>query len=347
MTRWYRELARLFGATVLTALVWALGAPPALAVLTVTPDERTFVDASRGTPANAACPAEPDRELRTPLWIPGGPCGGSDPCPPYPLFVMAHGYGGLPEKFGAFATTIAGAGFVVAAPAFPLTNQNTPCGWVTGASDIQEQPPDVRFVISALLAANANGADPLFGTIDPGALTVLGHSLGGVTVEGLAHTDCCTPPALAAAILVADPFGIATATWQRVLSGPPTLVLHGQPDPIVPFDLAPDLFLSLPQPRVLVGLDNAGHSDLLESPVEPAIPPRAAAETATLAFLNAHVRSDTSGLDAALAQLTSDGHLVYVNTIPVPVVGDLGVWLLATLLLASGLYVGRHRLWIE
>jgi hypothetical protein len=186
----------------------------------------------------------------------------------------------------------------------------------------------------------------LFGAIAPGALTVLGHSLGGATVEGLAHTDCCPPPALSAAILVADPFGLATATWQRVLSGPPTLVLHGQPDPIVSFDFAPDLFLSLPQPRVLVGLDNAGHSDLLESQVEPAIPPRAAAEAATLAFLNAHVRGDTSGLDAALVQLASDGHLVYVNTIPVPVVGDLGVWLLATLLLASGLYTGRRRVWI-
>jgi len=260
---------------------------------------------------------------------------------------MAHGYGGLPEKFDAFATAIAGAGFVVAAPAFPLTNQNTPCGWITGASDLPDQPEDVSFVIGALLAANATGADPLFGMIDPGALTVLGHSLGGVTIEGLAHTDCCTPPTLAAAILVADPFGLATATWPRVLSGPPTLVLHGQPDPVVSFDFAPELFLSLPQPRVLVGLHNAGHSDLLESQVEPPIPPRAAAEAATLAFLNAHVRGDTTGLETALAQLGGDGHLVYVNTIPVPVVGDPGSWILAAilaaLLLVASLHTGLRR----
>jgi predicted dienelactone hydrolase len=323
-------------AAVVSAFLVA-GASRARAALNVTTDERTLVDASRATPANGACPAEPDRTLRTRLWIPGGPCGGADPCPPYPLFVMAHGFGGLPEKFEAFATVIAQAGFVVAAPAFPLTNQNTPCGFLTGLGDVVEQPQDVNFVFGELLAANANGTDALFGQIDPAALTVLGHSLGGVTVEGLAHSNCCTPPALAAAILVADPFGLASGLgWDRVTTGPPTLILHGQPDPVVPFDLAPDLFESLPQPRYLVGLTNAGHSDLLESQVEPPIPARAAAQSATIAFLNAHVRGDASALGATLAQLAGDGHLVFVNAIPVPVLGDVAVWLLAALLLAGG-----------
>jgi predicted dienelactone hydrolase len=332
-------------AAVLSVLLIA-SASPATAALNVTADERVFVDASRATPANGACPPEPDRTLRTRLWIPGGTCGGADPCPPYPLFVMAHGFGGLPEKFEAFATAIAQAGFVVAAPAFPLTNQNTPCGHLTGLGDVVEQPQDLTFVFGELLAANANAADALFGQIDPAALAVLGHSLGGVTAEGLAHSNCCTPPALAAALLVADPFGVASGLgWERVGTGPPTLVLHGQPDPIVPFDLAPDLFQSLPQPRYLVGLTDAGHSDLLESQVEPPIPPRAAAQSATIAFLNARARGDATALDTTLGQLAADGHLVFVNNaIPVPLLGDVGAWLLACLLLAGGAsYIGRRR----
>jgi predicted dienelactone hydrolase len=339
-----RKLGHGLGASMLCVLVATAFPAPAAGALGVTTDERTFVDASRPTPENGACPAEPDRTLRTRLWIPSGACGGADPCPPYPLFVMAHGFGGLPEKFEAFATTIAAAGFVVASPAFPLTNQDTPCG--LQFTDVTAQPEDLIFVVGELLTASANAVDALFGLVDPDALTVLGHSLGGVTVEGLAHTNCCAHPPLVASILVADLFGFATGIWERVTTGPPVMILHGQADTTVPFNpTANNLFESLPQPRVLVGIVGAGHSDLLESQVEPPIPARAAAESATLAFLNAYTRGNSDGLGDTLAQLDDDGHLVIADIKPVPFLTGGGVWILAALLLATRPYVAlrRHR----
>ena len=94
----------------------------------------------------------------------------------------------------------------------------------------------------------------------------------------------------------------------------------------------------------VVGLTDAGHSDLLESQVEPPIAARAAAQSATIAFLNAQARGDASALDTTLGQLAADGHLVFVNAMPVPLLGDPAAWLLACLLVAGGAsYLGLRR----
>lgn len=339
--------ARALGVSALVTVLGLADASPASAALSVTSEERIFVDVSRTTPANGACPAEPSRTLRTRLWVPGGLCGGDDPCPPYPLLVMAHGFGGLPEKFDAFATTVAAAGFVVAAPAFPLTNQNTPCGHAGGFPDTSQQPNDLTFVYGELLAANANGLDSLFGTIDPSALTLLGHSLGGVTSEGLVHTDCCTTtaPSIVATILVSDPFGVTGFFgWTRVLTGPPTLILHGQADPIVGFSFAFDLSDSLPPPRTIVGIAGAGHSDLLESQTEPPITARAVAQAVTIAFLNSQVRGETGPLNATLADVHNDGHLIALDSVVAPALDGRGVWMLVGALWLAATLVGRKRL---
>ena len=64
----------------------------------VTRSERPLVDTSRPTARNGNYPAAPDRTLRTLIWQPAA-------AGPLPLFVMAHGFGGLPEKFETMART--------------------------------------------------------------------------------------------------------------------------------------------------------------------------------------------------------------------------------------------------
>src|SRR5262249_21190249 len=145
-----------------------------------------------------------------------------------PLLVMAHGFGGLPERFDAFARAVAGAGYVVAAPAFPLTNEDAPGGHDVGLRDAVNQPGDVRFVIGRLLEAAQAADDPLGGRILPAQIAVLGHSLGGATVIGLTRKNCCRDDRVGATILVAAAAFLAGVHGSDpITEGPPTLLIHG------------------------------------------------------------------------------------------------------------------------
>src|SRR5262249_48913050 len=128
-------------------LLWCVAAVLALAAgcgdhgtasapgATVVGEERTFVDASRPTPANGSYPGAGERTLATRLWYLERPvrslaaCGADGgPCA---LVVLAHGFGGSTARFDAFGRALAAAGYVVAAPAFPLTNDQAPGGHTT------------------------------------------------------------------------------------------------------------------------------------------------------------------------------------------------------------------------
>ena len=63
---------------------------------------------------------------------------------PYPLIVFAHGFAVTPATYAPLLRAWAQAGYVVAAPVFPLTNANAPGG--PNESDLRDQPADVRLV---------------------------------------------------------------------------------------------------------------------------------------------------------------------------------------------------------
>jgi dienelactone hydrolase len=266
--------------------------------------QRVWIDTSRSTPHTNGFPGAPERTLRVLIWHPGG----SDPLP---LLVLAHGFGGLPEKFDAFAHSVAAAGFVVAAPAFPLTNENAPGGHEAGLRDLLNQPGDLSFVITQMLrAASAAGGSPAARTRS-GAVAVLGHSLGGVTTIGLTRKDCCRDARVAASVLVAATAFLAGAFGgDPITTGPPTLIIHGTSDESVGYSSALDLYDRIQPPRFLLGLIGAEHSAALESQTEPPIPARAAAQAATIAFLNAAFRGGSAAWQHTLARLATEGNIV-------------------------------------
>jgi len=229
-----------------------------------------------------------------------------------PLLLLAHGFGGLPEKFDAFARTVASAGYLVAAPAFPLTNENAPGGHEQGLSDFRNQPGDVSFVLTEILKANADPADPLYGRIDPQKIALLGHSLGGLTGLAATRKECCRDTRIKAVVSVAplvalflDQFGP-----DPIADGPPMLIIHGEADTTVPFQSSVDLYSQVDPPKVLIGLAGVGHSEALESQASPAPPARRAAEQATIAFLGATFFHGDSHLEVVLDELSSGGHFV-------------------------------------
>src|SRR5207249_4053124 len=106
----------------------------------------TFVDRSRPTAAGAATPAAPDRTLVTTIYRPKGKG-------PFPLIVFAHGSNGHPDKFTQLLGVWAAAGYVVVAPAFPLTN-STVLQNPKNVGDVTNQPADMSFVLTQVLHEN-------------------------------------------------------------------------------------------------------------------------------------------------------------------------------------------------
>ena len=159
----------------------------------------TFVDAHRTTPAWSGSPQLPTWTLVTTILYPAtgpkqvaNPRTGRQPekaAGPYPLIVFAHGLGGTPQGYMNVLAAWASQGFVVAAPLFPLSNGNVPGG--PDAGDVVNQPKDMSYVISAVLADSLSPSGALSGLVDSKEIGAAGHSNGAVTTLGLVANTCC------------------------------------------------------------------------------------------------------------------------------------------------------------
>ena len=103
--------------------------------------------------------------------------------------IFSHGYTGNGPVYGQFVREWVKAGYVVAAPTFPLTHGGTPGGTVL--SDYVQQPADVSSVITELLRLNKELGSGLRDVINPSRIAVAGHSLGAITTIGVAATTRC------------------------------------------------------------------------------------------------------------------------------------------------------------
>lgn len=277
--------------------------PPDQAELEVV--ELDLQDPSRITPARGDLEASDGRALHTWVWI--GPSAGED-ATGRPLLLMAHGIDGHPTLFDAFATTLAEAGVVVAAPAFPVSNREVGVGG-SSIGDFAEQPADLRFVLDALLAGVEDEGSPLWRRFDPTRVAALGHSMGGATLLALTSLDGGEPRIrteayLSAAVTLTELLGAPLD-----LTGRPTLVMHGLDDTL-PVEMSEQLYADLADPRWFLGIAGAGHSDPVESQEEPPIPSRAAAQAAVQALLDEVFEGEAGALDAVLATLAADGNTV-------------------------------------
>ena len=244
----------------------------------------TFVDESRPTPANAVQPGAPNRTLSVRVWYPAvAPSADEvrdddfssvpDPSPmfdappatgagPFPLIVFGHGLGGVPAVYGDLLESWAAAGFVVAAPAFPLSNENSPGG--ADAGDVSNQPGDVSAVITRAieLSTSAEGR-ALAGMIDGDHVGVAGHSNGGITAAGMIGQSCCFDDRVDAAIIISGTsqlFPGGNFDWSRT---PPLLVMHGELDAVIPLDEGTRIFNNARAPKGLFTLLGIDHGSFL------------------------------------------------------------------------------------
>ena len=248
--------------------------------------EQSFVDASRPTPATASSPEVASRTIATTIVYPQAPG-------PFPLIVLNHGLTGMPSKLSRISTAWAAAGYVVAMPAFPLTN-----GSVIDASanvgDVVNQPGDVSFVIDSVLALNGDDSSPLFGRVDAEHIGVAGHSLGSATTYAVALNSCCLDERIDAIVIMAGfVFIAADNDYSRAL---PVMILHGDADPVLNISLDQGVYDQLAGPKWFVTLFGGMHSTGFE---DYNTPHDAVVDRATTDFWNAYL-SDRQGATDAL-----------------------------------------------
>jgi predicted dienelactone hydrolase len=250
------------------------------------------------TPGEGGTDATDGRDLPTTLWYPATGDG------PFPLIVFSHGLNALPTSYEDLLERWASAGFVVAAPQFPLTSLGSP-GVV---EDVLNQPADVSFVLTQVLELGAAANSDLAGRIDTDRIAAAGHSAGAVTTIGLLST-CCHEDRVRAAVVLAG----STAGFTPDFAGPgvPTLWLHGAEDETIPIDDGEAAYAAAPSPKAFVRLTEGGHS----APYDQASDPhRDAVHSVTVDFLHWALEDDATALEALrtdadrsdLAELTED-----------------------------------------
>ncbi|MCL5948252.1 MAG: alpha/beta hydrolase [Actinobacteria bacterium] len=176
---------------------------------------------------------------------------------PLPLIVFAHGYEVWPWRYQPLLYSWVNAGFVVAAPVFPLTNPDAPGG--PYEDDIVNQPQDVNFVLSQLLGLNAQSSGPIAGLIDPSEIGVAGHSDGAETMMAVGYDTCCINHQVkAAAILSGAKLYIDGGNYFPG-DTPPLLVVQGTADTINLPIHSQNIYEEAPPPKYFLQLAGAGH----------------------------------------------------------------------------------------
>jgi predicted dienelactone hydrolase len=219
----------------------------------------TVVDPKRSTPASGAFPGSSVRTLVTDVYYPaasGTPGDVVRDAPldardgRFPLIVFAHGSGANRTVYPTTLAHLAGHGYVLAAPDFPLTS--SPIFFTSGdIADLVNQPGDLSFEIDTLTGLGDSAGGAFAPVVDPAAVGVLGHSFGGATALLAAFGGPLADPRFKAAAALAP---LTCFFGRQMFAGTslPVLVLHGTDDEFVDPAWSRDTFAFI-QPSKFLG----------------------------------------------------------------------------------------------
>jgi dienelactone hydrolase len=257
----------------------------------------TFIDRSRmiRLPDGRLEP----RHLVTVVRYPEGARG------PFPLVVFGHGFAATSADYSRLLDAWAHAGYVVAAPVFPLTNEDAPGG--PDEADIVNQPRDMSFVITRMLAASDEPGGPLVGLIDPREIAVSGQSDGGETALATAYDQPYLDRRVRAAVLLSGARPPAGDGFHFPAPSPPLLAVQGTADTVSAPTFTYAFFDLAPAPKYLLKLLGAGHM----GPYTSEQPQLSIVEQVTIAFFDRYLKGERG----ALPRLISAGNVPGQSTV--------------------------------
>jgi dienelactone hydrolase len=202
---------------------------------------------------------------------------------PFPLVVFAHGFNITPYPYLALLQAWASAGYVVAAPIFPLTSPGASGG--PDEADLVNQPGDVSFVISRMLIGDRRPSGILSGLIEPGEIAVSGQSDGGSTALAAAYAAPLRDPRLQAAMIFSGA-EIPGVRGYFAAGGPPLLAVQGTADTSNSPYATYRYFALASAPKFLLRLWGAPHL----GPYTGEQPYLGVVERASIAFLDRYLK---------------------------------------------------------
>ena len=261
--------------------------------------EQTFVDDSRPTNANGSFAGAPNRTLHTTIFYPAtgkpGDAVTPDATPdrkhgPYPLILYSHGNNSFGAEYEPLLRQWASAGYVVAAPDYPLSNKNSPGG--ATVTDLGEQPTDARFVIDRMLVLSSKRSGKLARAVDAKRIGASGHSLGALTTYRLVYETCCADKRIKAAAPMSGTAGDPPEYFTGIST--PLLAEHGDADGTITYQTGADTFAKASPPKFFLTLIGGGHTPPYRGGPDPA--PTTVAHV-TLDFFDRYLKRDRGALE--------------------------------------------------
>jgi len=242
------------------------------------------------------------RALVTVIWYPLARRSAGSPAVhgPFPLLVFAPGFMQCGLEYEDLLRAWAGAGYVVAVVNFPRTDCSV--GAAAYEPDLVNQPADMSYALSRLLALSAAPHDVLSGLLNQREVAAVGQSDGGDTVAALAADTCCTDHRLKAVAVLS---GQEWPTMPGRYFGnpaPPMLFVQGTADTInLPWTSLQLYRADQATARYYLDLFGANHMIpyMGTNPVERLV------ARVTLAFFDRYVL----GQVGALATMTREGNV--------------------------------------
>lgn len=285
-------LGRLTGATS-TAIARSRPSAPFAVGLTVI----RLIDPTRSVqlPNGTTTPRTLETYVRYPAL---GPATGNDladasparAAGPFPLIVFGHGFDVTPTLYARLLRAWVRAGYVVAAPVFPLSNPNAPGG--PNEADLPNQPADMRLVISRMLAADNAPSGLLSGLIARRRIGVAGQSDGGDTALAVAYDPRFRDPRVDVAMILSGAEIPGFGGFQIQPGEPPLLATQGTADTINPPSATDAFYDSAPAPKYLLELLGASHLP----PYSSQEPQLGVVERVTIAFLDRYLKQSPGSL---------------------------------------------------